>query len=303
MIKRSASPALANTMETDNPGASQSAGGTLTLEKFTQYMDKKVLVQIIEVRKHIDRVAVQVDTHTQQINAIQEDVDALRMMRIGSAPGGDGCPERRRYDVSRRSIRVWPVRGKDEEEIWKNIGYFIHDTLKVPQSDMSEEKIEFVRRLRSSNRGPINNEVLITFFELEDRDTVTSYARNLSEAIDSKGQPKAGLRMDIPAHLMSVFKTLESYGRQLRMKYGEDFKRHVRFDDTDRSLFLNVRFPGEDTWSRISPDLASKMISELENSHKMRDKYSVRPTAVSQSSNQQSLSDLAYGRRPRKMNS
>ena len=57
---------------------------------------------------------------------------------------------------------------------------------------------------------------------LESRDLVISYTRNLSEAGGADGSPTAGLRLDIPIHLMGVFKLLKNHGHK---KCGKDFKR------------------------------------------------------------------------------
>ena len=69
--------------------------------------------------------------------------------------------------------------------------------------------------------------------------------------------------MDIPTHLMSVFKLLEDHGRQMKLKYGAEFKRHIRFDDSERNLYLNVRLPGELSWTRIGPDFVKSIVKEL----------------------------------------
>ena len=74
------------------------------------------------------------------------------------------------------------------------------------------------------------------FCDLEARDLVTSYARNLASKVGSDGKPTAGLRMNIPPRLMSLFKLLEAHGRRLKQRYGTELKRHVHFDDDDLYL-------------------------------------------------------------------
>ena len=100
-------------------------------------------------------------------------------------------PNRRRYDVSRRSIRIWPVAGDNESTIWKNTGVFIHEVLCVQSEEMNQDMIESVRRLRSPNPR-IKSEVLVVFIDLESRDAVTAYARNLAKHMDLEGNPTAG---------------------------------------------------------------------------------------------------------------
>ena len=118
---------------------------------------------------------------------------------------------------------------------------------------MNDERIAEVRRLRLSGAGRIKDKVLVIFCGIESRDTVTSYAKSLAEQVSSDGTPLAGLRMEIPSHLMGLIRLLEGHGRNLKKKYGAEFKRHIRFYDTERSLYLNVRLPGDDAWTRIGP--------------------------------------------------
>ena len=261
-VEISASPSL-NMARSAESGQTPNSG-LLTLDSFTKYMDEKVMVQITEVRTRIDRVSVQVNTNSDNIEAMQSELDKIKAERSGGALGRNGDDaELRRYDRSRRSIRIWPVRGKTSEEIWTNTGRFIHSTLRISADDMRDELIEDIRRLRSSGAGRINNEVLVIFCDIESRDLVTAHSKHLSTAVDDQGNPKAGLRLDIPLHLMSTFKSLEAHGHKMRMRYGNDFKRHVRFDDDRKSLYLNVRLPGERLWTRISPDFARECAWEI----------------------------------------
>ena len=105
---------------------------------------------------------------------------------------------------------------------------------------MKDKRILEVRRLRTPWGSKIKDEALIIFIDLESRDLVTSYARNLSDQM-SDNFPLAGLRMDIPPHLMSTFKMLENYGRDMKMRYGSEFKRQVRFDDAAKSQYTHPR--------------------------------------------------------------
>ena len=45
----------------------------------------------------------------------------------------------------------------------------------------------------------------------------------------------------------------------MRAEYGESFKRHIKLCDETRSLRLDVRFPGEDDWETITPELAREV--------------------------------------------
>ena len=217
----------------------------LTLQMFTKYMDEKIVVQIAEVRGRVDNITTQVQSNTAEIRDIQDEISLIRRADTNQKNILLSKEDERRYERLRRSLRIWPVKGKNETDLWTATGDFIHKTLKMPANEMSDEQIEDVRRLRAGGR--IHDEVLIIFSDLESRDSVASYARSLADHVDDSGRPRAGLRMDVPPFLMSVFKLLEEHGRKMRARYGPEFKRHIRFDDAARSLYLNVRIPGEQT--------------------------------------------------------
>ena len=79
--------------------------------------------------------------------------------------------------------------------------------------------------------------------EFEDgntRDNMLMRGPMLASYRDGKGRPTAGIRLHIPGHLMGVFKTLESFGHYLRNKHGNAFCKHIKFDEFDCSLFIQV---------------------------------------------------------------
>ena len=101
---------------------------------------------------------------------------------------------------------------------------------------------------RTARRSRIKDEVVAVFETAADRDLVQSYAPNLKGA---KGV--AGIRLDIPEHLMSVFKLLETHANGIRSRYKEGVKRSIRFDDIDRSLYMDMKLSGSGIWHRIGP--------------------------------------------------
>ena len=104
-------------------------------------------------------------------------------------------------------------------------------------------------------RGKPNlSEVIVLFVDLEARDRITSYARNLGLFVDSNGKPTAGIRFDIPDHLAGVHRTLLQYGHAMWVKYKKspEFKRNVRFDDVELTYCLDVKFPGKKNWITVS---------------------------------------------------
>ena len=151
--------------------------------------------------------------------------------------------------------------------MWEAVGIFIHNTLGVSERDVDESKVENVRRIRAGRPGGIiKDEAMVIFHDPDVRDLVAGHARNLAGMINSNKKPTAGIRTEVPFHLRAVFKMLEDHGKLLRQRYGEDFKRHVKFDDLERTFCLNVRLPGDQHWSRISADFVRRQTSQQERS-------------------------------------
>ena len=115
--------------------------------------------------------------------------------------------------------------------------------------------IENARHIRDAKKQ-IPNEVLVASIDPHTRDLVARHAINLAEAKGRDGKPNAGMRIEIPPFLGGTFKLMESHGHNLRHKYGPMLKRHVKFDDVELSMFLDVKLPNEEGWIRVTPDFA-----------------------------------------------
>ena len=105
------------------------------------------------------------------------------------------------------------------------------------------------------------DEVVVTFKLTETRDTVIGASAKLAGCVTAAGQPTAGIRLEIPRGLKDDFNSLRKFGQLLRTRHGLGTRRHVKFDDGNMSLFLNVKLPGDDRWSRVDLELARKSLS------------------------------------------
>ena len=154
----------------------------------------------------------------------------------------------------RRSSRIFPIQGETEQEMRTSLREFFITKMKIPARDIQEEDIEQVRRVRLRRDKEGLGEVTVLFCDLETRDRMVSYARNLGPFVDSAGKPTAGIRFEIPDYLSGVHKTLLQYGHALWNKYNKDaeFKRNVRFSDVDMSFCLDVKIPGKVDWTTVS---------------------------------------------------
>ena len=94
--------------------------------------------------------------------------------------------------------------------------------------------------MSGSRRSRVENEVLVRFVDVADRDVVQSYAPNLA-----KKEGRAGIRIEIPMHLRQASKLLDSHSAELkRMHPGA--KRYMKFDDITKNLALDVKLSERD---------------------------------------------------------
>ena len=143
--------------------------------------------------------------------------------------------------------------GETEDELRSGLKEFFYVKLNMPTDCVKEDEVQHVRRVRLRRGRQNQGEVVVLFNDIETRDRVVSYARNLAPFVDEKGKPTAGVRFDIPDHLTGVHKTLLQYGHALWTKYNkdQDFKRNIRFDDTEKSFCMNVKLPGKQSWITV----------------------------------------------------
>ena len=62
--------------------------------------------------------------------------------------------------------------------------------------------------------------------------------------------------MQIPDHLQKTFKLLEAHGQLLSLRYGEGFRRYIKYDDAEKSFYLEVQLPDSNKWVDIPPEEA-----------------------------------------------
>ena len=100
-------------------------------------------------------------------------------------------------------------------------------------------------------------ELNVKFTDLETKDRIGSYAKNLGEFIED-GKATATFRHDIPSHLTGVHRTLLQYGHDMAVKHGRGFRRNIRFDDTSMSFCIDIYIPGHNNnkWVSVSHEQA-----------------------------------------------
>ena len=212
-------------------------------------------------KKEIAAVTAEVERHsselTDQRTLVEELADRVARLENGGGLRNKSCTLSPAYLHARRSVRMWPIENANSKTLWKGVGEFLHSALGIPESDIGPEDIEEVVALpeHKYTAGNISKEALVTFFCPRKRDIVVSSSPNLSNLMEN-GVPTAGLRLEIPEELMGQFRLLSRFGTRLRARHGAGTKRHVKFDDVDGSLFMNIKLPGDESWSRITVETA-----------------------------------------------
>ena len=254
----------------------------LTMAEFREYMEKNTNRRLenldkamggltSEVRGNSDRISAQeglIKRNQSEISEIRTELERMKAVPPDWPPVWPSAPPTRsaepstsreneaQYDRARRSLRLWPVLGSTTVEIWSATRAFLTDKLKV--TDVGESAVESITRAKTPSGPGVQDEVIVVFRDAQVRDRMIGCAAALSDFVDTNGRPTAGMRMEIPPMLNQAFKTLFRYGKALRARHGKGTRRHVKFDDTTRSLYLNAKLPGDVSWSKVSLELASK---------------------------------------------
>ena len=160
------------------------------------------------------------------------------------------------YTRARRSVRLWPVQGGCEDEMWGNVGVFLHKTLAISGEHLGQEDIERIDRAMDGRDHAEMREVIVRFFDKQKRDLVVANSPALSTCFDKEGRPTAGIRLEVPPELDDTFRLLSRFGTRLRARHGTGTKRHIKFDDYNGSLYSNVKLPGVEVWTKVTPEMA-----------------------------------------------
>ena len=184
------------------------------------------------------------------------------------------------YIRSRKSLRIWPIEGTSERTLRDSLETFMRDALKISSRDIENIPIQEIRRSRSSPNALTYLETIIVFEDTEDRDFVASRAVNLGGLVHQDGRPKAGIRLDVPTFLLSTFKDLNGYAYNVRRIHGKKAKTHVKFDEANRSLILELRLPGSDNWLKITPSKARDLTTEANESELMKLQKDMKARAI-----------------------
>ena len=141
----------------------------------------------------------------------------------------------------RRSLRMWPVPGKD---LKAGVKTFLTKDLGL-DNDFFEGIGDYRARRYRDPRSKAQHEVVVTYENREVADAIRAKASNLA----GRGNA-AGIRLHVPGHLLTNFKVLENLGYQMRAVDGS-VRRVIKFDDQNLDLMMDVKI--KDRWRRVRP--------------------------------------------------
>ena len=156
----------------------------------------------------------------------------------------------------------------------------------MPGDVANNVAIEAAATQGQTRRSRITDEVLIRFVTARDRDIVQSYAVNLA-----KHRDRAGIKLEIPPHLLSSFKVLEQHAGALRAKFQTGLKRSIKFDDATMGLIMDVKIPTNMRWQRLT-------VEQIRDANKRRGQLSSQPVSGEQDPVEHSAALLVDGGPP-----
>lgn len=151
---------------------------------------------------------------------------------------------------------MWPINNTSEESLWKGVGDFIRCALKCPEEEISQADIVSVKAIPDQpfQTGNINLEALVTSACPKKRDHLMASSAILATFSDGSGKLTAGLRLEISSELEDTFKLLARFGPRLTARQVPGTKRHIKFNNINASVYCNIKLPGDDAWSRVTPE-------------------------------------------------
>ena len=220
---------------------------------------EKIIEKVLDKRSPVRGEAMR-----EEVKKINDDLSKLKNERAASSDVTVDTSEfSSQYWFARRSVRCWPVAGNSREELLVSLADFFGTKLRIPSGELLEDDIVEIRRIQARSRpsrlgsgadhgeGRIRDEVLVVLRDVGARDLVFRQAGNLAASREGKHPNSVGLRLQIPTHLLGKFNTLNQHGFDLKRKYGDGLKRHIKFDDMELDLVMDVRLPEGEEWIRV----------------------------------------------------
>lgn len=73
--------------------------------------------------------------------------------------------------MARRSVRLWPILGNSDEELWEGVGEFLHEILAIQEDDLGQADIEVVDRVPAGCEAEYRKVMLVRLYDKQKRET------------------------------------------------------------------------------------------------------------------------------------
>ena len=265
------------TVTTDPPTSKQTpeqvlllSGLRSVLREELQKTEDKLGLRLAGVEETVGSVKADLRTLEKRVDGIESRIEEkieetlASRSQISNAPpednygllqrnGGRSSRREENYCRARRSLRMWPISG-DPSTVRQSLHEFLATKLKMDNDALIEADECIVRKVARSRNSNIEGEVIVEFPSVELRDAVRSSAYNLA------GQTGAGIRLEIPSHLMNNFKALNQAGYRLKQKFPK-CRRNIKFDDEVNNLVMEFKTTETTPWRRLHPEHARQLES------------------------------------------
>ena len=211
----------------------------------------------------------------------QEQVQARRGLagKIDQAlQGRPALPETRmmddqEFERARKSARRWPIDGTDGQALEDNVMEFLRGALGLQAEDIGKFTVSRPEKSRTNlAASAVHSEVVVEFRDKFVRDQVMACGPKLAGYVDRDKRPTCGMRLEIPKHLAPSFSILNRYGASLKKKAGTQVKKHIKFDNFGKCMFIQVKVDGDGEWMNVSVDeaRASNTRSDMKKNQRLR---------------------------------
>ena len=151
-----------------------------------------------------------------------------------------GTAEEERYWRARKQLRVWPI--LPTADLDSGVRAFLRDRLMMQAGRI--DQLDFtVSAISTRQDSPAQNQALVTFSSVRERDEVRSKANNLKA-----GDKTAGCQLEPPDHLRGHYKAFQNLAFCMKKKT-PGLKRNIKFEDYERTLVMDVKM--DDTWKTV----------------------------------------------------
>ena len=148
-----------------------------------------------------------------------------------------------KFQVARRSLRLWPISGGKKE----SLETFLVDKLRFDRTFLEEELGQVIMTKPKEPRNKNKDEYIVTFESKQIRDTIKANAPNLANHRDA-----AGMRLQVPDHLQRDFQALMNLSFDLKKRH-PTLKRNIKFDEEDQGLFMDIKLAENGEWKKVKP--------------------------------------------------